>query len=102
MPTINKRFLLQLVLGVAAFAGLLAGAHTVQARRIPAALKRQSERSADAAKADAAVHYLRQYLEFVPDDADALEKLAELLRKRNPTYRGWSDLVLLHDRILRI
>ena len=105
MPTINKRFLLLLLLGVAAFAGLLAGAHTVQARRIPAALKRQAERSADANKPDAAVHYLRQYLEFVPDDADALEKLADLIHKRNKqnaTYRGWSELVLLYDRVLRI
>lgn len=105
MPTINKRFLLALLIGVAAFAGLLAGAHTVQARRIPDALRRQAERSAEANKPDAAVHYLRQYLEFVPDDADALERLAELIHKRNrqsATYRGWGDLVLLYDRVLRI
>jgi tetratricopeptide (TPR) repeat protein len=102
MPTINKRFLLRLVLAVVAFAGLLTVAHAVQASRIPDALRRQADRAADAGKSDTAVHYLRQYLEFVPDDADALEKLAVLLRKRTSTGRAWGDLVLLHDRILRI
>jgi tetratricopeptide (TPR) repeat protein len=105
MPTINKRFLLTLVLAVAAFAGLLAGAHTIQASRIPGALKRQSDRAAEAGKPDAAISYLRQYLEFVPDDADALERLAELLHarsKNNPSTRTWGELVLLYDRVLRI
>jgi tetratricopeptide (TPR) repeat protein len=102
MPTINKRFLLKLVLAVVAFAGLLTGTHAVQARRIPDALRRQAERAADAGKTDSAVHYLRQYLEFVPEDVEALERLAELLQKRGPSARAWNDLVLLHDRILRI
>ena len=63
MPTINKRFLLKLVLVVLGLAGTLAGAHALQARRIPDALRRQADRAADAGKTDAAVHYLRQYLE---------------------------------------
>ena len=82
MPTINKRFLLKLVLVLAAFAGVLVGAHAVQAERIPVALKRQSERAADAGKLDMAVHYLRQYLEFHPEDVDSQVRLAELLAKR--------------------
>ena len=28
-------------------------------------------------KSDAAIHYLRQYLEFQPDDVDAMMKLAD-------------------------
>lgn len=102
MPTINKPFLLKLVLVLLAFAGVLIGVHTLQARRIPDALQRQATRAADAGKLDVAVHYLRQYLEFEPDDIESQEKLAELVRKRNPTARGQAELVFLYDRILRL
>lgn len=102
MPTINKRFLLRLVLVAAAFAGSLAGAHALQARRIPDALRRQADRAADAGKTDLAVHYLRQYLEFAPEDVDAHVRLAELIRLRNPTSRGQAELVFLYDKILRL
>jgi tetratricopeptide (TPR) repeat protein len=100
MPTINKRFLFQLVLVLAVVAGVIAGVHTIQAGRIPDALKRQAERAADANKPDAAVRYLRQYLEFRPNDVDVQEKLATLLRARSgDTAR--SELVFLYDKILR-
>lgn len=102
MPTINKRFLLRLVLAAAAFAGCLAGAHALQARRIPDALRAQADRAADAGKLDLAVRYLRQYLEFAPDDTDAHVRLAELVRLRTPTARGRADLVFLYDKILRL
>ena len=85
MPTINKRFLLKLILVVAAFTGVLFGVHAVQADRIPEALKRQAERNADAGKLDTAIHYFRQYLEFTPDDIESQIRLVELMRKRNPT-----------------
>ena len=99
MPTINKMFLGKLVAATALFAALLVGVHTVQAHRIPAALQRQAERAADAGKADAAVHYLRQYLEFRPDDTDALARLAEMTRDR--PGRGPGEQLLLYDKILR-
>ena len=102
MPTINKRFLLRLVLAAAAFAGGLAGAHALQARRIPDALRAQADRAADAGKPDLAVRYLRQYLEFAPDDVDAHVRLADLLRQRAPTARGRAELVFLYDKILRL
>ena len=102
MPTINKPFLLKFVLVVLALAGLLVGVHSVQADRIPAALRRQAERNAEAGKTDAAIHYLRQYLEFVPDDIESQVRLVELLRKRNPTPRGQAELIFLYDRILRL
>ena len=88
MPTINKRFLLKLVLVVFALTGILFAAHAVQAKRIPAALRAQSERAAEAGKTDMAIHYLRQYLEFHPTDVEALVRLAELSEKRAPTQRG--------------
>jgi tetratricopeptide (TPR) repeat protein len=102
MPTINKRFLLKLLLVLFASTGTLIAAHAVQARRIPAALKLQAERAAEAGKSDLAIHYLRQYLEFNPEDADVLVRLSELLAKRAPTQRGRSELLFLYDKILRL
>lgn len=102
MPTINKRFLLRLVLTLLASAGALVAAHAVQARRIPAALKQQAELAADAGKPDVAVHYLRQYLEFHPDDVDSQVRLAELLATRPITGRGQAELLFLYDKILRL
>lgn len=102
MPTINKRFLLKLLLVLVAFTGVLFGAHAVQAKRIPAALRLQSERAAEAGKVELAIHYLRQYLEFHPEDTDALVQLADLLGKRLKSPRGNSELLFLYDKILRI
>src|SRR5204862_549247 len=45
---------------------------------------------------------LRQYLEFEPDDADALEKFADLLRRRDPTYRGYTDYIFISEKALRV
>jgi len=102
MPTINKRFLLKILLVIFATVGVLFGVHAVQARRIPAALKLQSEHAAEAGKVDLAIHYLRQYLEFHSDDVEAQVELAGLLTKRTPTTRGQSELLFLYDRILRL
>lgn len=107
MPTINKRFLLILVAVTLALTGGLVGAHFVQARRIPDALKGQADRAAEAGKSELAAHYLRQYLEFRPDDTDAQEQLAGLVKKRAEALRKEgrrtdpSDLLLLYDKILR-
>jgi cellulose synthase operon protein C len=107
MPTINKRFLLILVAVTLAITGGLVGAHFVQARRIPDALKGQADRAAEAGKSELAAHYLRQYLEFRPDDTDAQVQLADLVKKRAVALRkegrraNPSDLLLLYDKILR-
>jgi cellulose synthase operon protein C len=101
LPTINKRFLFKLVLALGLVAGSLAGAHALQARRIPDALKRQSARAADAGKKDAAISYLRQYLEFRPMDVDAQEELAELIKNRGSVSGYAFDLLLLYEKILR-
>ncbi|HEY2786894.1 MAG TPA: hypothetical protein VGJ05_18175 [Fimbriiglobus sp.] len=98
MPTINKRFLLKLMLALLLFAGSLVGAHTIQAERIPAALKRQADRADAAGKYDAETRYLQRYLEFKPDDVDVRVDLAETLRAH-----GGSPLELyrLYEKILR-
>ncbi len=102
MPTINKRFLFKLVLVLVAFVGVLVAAHAVQSQRIPTALKRQSERAAEADHLDMAVHYLRQYLEFHPEDVDSQVRLAEFLAMRPVTQRGRAELLFLYDKILRV
>jgi tetratricopeptide (TPR) repeat protein len=101
MPTINKRFLLFLIVAVAASAGTLFGVHAVQADRIPDALKRQAERATEANKLDRAIHYYRQYLEFEPHDVETQVKLVDLMKKRNPTGRGQTDVIFLYEKILR-
>lgn len=99
MPTINKPFLLKLVLAVVAVIGVVVGVHTIQAGRIPDSLYRQVDRATDQGKSDTAIHYLRRYLEFRPADLAALERLASLLKER--PKGDPADLVLLYDKILR-
>ena len=99
MPTINKSFLLKLLLVTLVFAGVLFGIHAIQAGRIPDALKRQAQRAAEAENADKAVHFWQQYLEFRPDDLEAQEELVTLLRER-PTSNV-KQLLLLYGKILQ-
>ena len=99
LPTINKRFLLKMLLALGLLVGGLAGVHALQARRIPDALRRQSARAAEAGKKDAAISYLRQYLEFRPLDVEAQEELAELLKNRGDGISY--DLLQIYERILR-
>ncbi len=98
MPTINKRFLLKLILALVLFAGCLAGAHTIQAERIPAALKRQADRADAAGKPDGVARYLRRYLEFKPDDVAVRTELAENLRAHGGSP---DELFQLYEKILR-
>lgn len=100
MPTINKRFLLQLVLVVVVLTGALYGIHSIQAERIPDALHRQAERAQTNGQIDKAIQYLRQYLEFRPDDTERQDELAELLRTRSGDAAR-ADLIFLYDKILR-
>ncbi len=104
LPTINKKFLLKLVVAVALLAGGLVVAHTVQAGRIPDSLMAQAERAHEQAaddpkKGDSAIAYLRQYLEFRPTDVEAMEKLGDWLRLRRKSGDP-SDLLRLYDKIL--
>ena len=97
MPTINKRFLVLLLLVTAVCTGLLFGVHAIQASRIPSALLRQAKRAVAEDQTDAAIRYFRQYLEFRPDDLDARVELAERLKSRGSN----SELPFLYDAILR-
>ncbi|MGL4424005.1 MAG: tetratricopeptide repeat protein, partial [Gemmataceae bacterium] len=101
MPTIHKLFLFKLFCGLGLLIAALMGLHTIQAGRIPAALLRQADRAKQAHQPDAAIRYLRQYLEFRPDDVDVQEDLADLLRKR-AGENTQADLLFVYDRILRM
>ena len=89
MPHINKPFLLKLTLVLFATVGLLFGANALQARRIPDALRRQADRAAERGDDNNAIHYLRHFIEFCPEDVDAHVQLADCLRRRDPA-RGRS------------
>ena len=97
MPTINKRFLLVLLVSFAVGAGVLVGVHAIQERRIPDALRRQVERASNVGNRDHAIRYLRQYLEFRPNDLDARIELADNLKARGSS----GELSYLYDAILR-
>jgi tetratricopeptide (TPR) repeat protein len=97
MPTINKRFLLILLATFAGLTGVLVAAHEIQARRIPDALRRQADRAVAEGNGDNAIRYLRQFLEFRPDDVDARVELADRLHARGSKR----ELSFLYDTILR-
>jgi tetratricopeptide (TPR) repeat protein len=100
MPTINKIFLLKLILVVVVLAGALVGTHAIQSGRIPDALRRQAERATADGKTNSAIRYLQQYLEFRPNDIDVQDRLAELLREKSGDDAR-SSLIFLYDKILR-
>lgn len=97
MPTIDKRFLLKLLIAVICGLGTLFALHAWQAQRIPEALRRQADRAVEASKPETAIRHLKQYLEFRPDDIDAQEQLAGLLRATH----ALGEVHFLYDRILR-
>ncbi len=101
MPTINKRFLLRLMAFVVLLGGGIFTAHYLQSDRVHRALLWQSERAAQEGKHDLAIAYLRQYLEFQPNDLDATVTLTEYLQKRNPDSKGWANILFLYEKILR-
>lgn len=102
MPTINKPFLLRLILVFVLLGGALIGLHQLQADRIPTALLRQAQRAEDQQRLDAAIHYYRQYLEFRDDDVEARIRLAELLRQRSSGGRTLAEVLFLYDRVLHL
>ncbi|MCS7020703.1 MAG: tetratricopeptide repeat protein [Gemmataceae bacterium] len=102
MPTINKSFLLRLILVVLVGCGALVGLHQLQADRIPAALWRQAQRAEAEQRLDTAIHYYRQYLEFRNQDVEGQIRLAELLRRRSTSGRALAEVLFLYDRILNL
>ena len=108
MPTLNKKLLLRLVLVALVFGGGLFALHRVQAARVPDALVWQANTAAEKGKTDKAIAYLKQYLEFRPDDHDTAIRLADLMRERaDATYdarvrrKALTNVHFLYERIYR-
>ena len=70
MPILNTKLLLRVLAVVIVLGGALVVLHRVQAGRVPDSLLWQANAAADKGKTDKAIFYLRQYLEFRPDDHD--------------------------------
>ena len=108
MPTLNKKLLLRLLVVVLLLGGGLVALHQVQAARVPDALVWQANTAAEKGKTDKAIAYLRQYLEFRPDDHDTAVRLADLMRERadaaaDPRTRrkALTNVHFLYERIYR-
>lgn len=110
MPTLNKKLLLRVLAVVLLLGGGFFALHRVQAARVPDALLWQANAAAEKGKTDKAIAYLRQYLEFRPDDHDTAIHLADLMRERagagaaaDPAGRrkALTNVHFLYERIYR-
>src|SRR5262245_27658600 len=100
MPTLNQKLLLRVVLALLLVGGGLVVLQRVQAARLPDALLWQANAAAERGKTDKAVFYLRQYLEFRPDDHDTVVRLADLMLER-PGRRDLKNAHFLYERVYR-
>src|SRR5262245_48945291 len=100
MPTLNQKLLLRLVLVVAVLAGGLVVLHHVQAGRVPEALLWQADAAAEKGRTDKSIGYLKQYLEFRPDDYDVAVRLADLMLARGAA-KDHQNALFLFERVLR-
>src|SRR3954468_3922637 len=100
MPTLNQKLLLRLFALVVVLAGGLVVLHHVQAGRVPEALLWQADAAAEKGRPDKAIQYLRQYLEFRPDDHDTTVRLGDLLLERNAGHDAQNAL-FLYEKVLR-
>src|SRR5215212_6439223 len=101
MPTLNKQLLLRLLAAVAVLAGGLVALHHVQAGRVPEALLWQADAALDKGRPDKAIAYLKQYLQFRPDDHDTAVRLADIMVERAGSMKDWQSAQTLYERVLR-
>src|SRR4051794_38998875 len=101
MPTLNQKLFLRLVMLAAALAGGLVVLHHVQAGRVPDALLWQADAAVEKGKPDKAIFYLKQYLEFRPDDHDAAVRLGDLMLARAASPKDVQGALFVYERVLR-
>jgi cellulose synthase operon protein C len=101
MPILNKKLLLRLVAIVLVLTGGFGVLHHVQAGRVPEALLWQADAALEKGRADKAIVYLRQYLEFRPDDYDTTVRLADVMVTRSATAKDLQNAHFLYERVLR-
>src|SRR5438105_1738764 len=101
MPILNSKLLLRVIAVLIALAGGLAVLHHVQAGRVPEAILWQANDAAEKGRTDKAIFYLKQYLEFRPDDYDTAVRLADLMLERAVSVKDFSNALFLYERVLR-
>lgn len=79
MRKLNVKLLLTLVLGTAALAAAVGGAHAFQYGRIADALRFQARRAEENGQPERSARYMARYLEFKPRDMEARAELARTL-----------------------
>jgi tetratricopeptide (TPR) repeat protein len=100
MPILNQRLLLRVVFAAIVLVAGLVVLQRVQAVRVPDALLWQADAAAEKGKTEKAVFYLRQYLEFRPDDHVTILRLADMMRDR-PGRRDLKNAQFLYERVYR-
>ena len=68
---------------------------------MPDALLWQANAAAEKGKTDKAIVYLKQYLEFRPDDHDTAVRLADLMVDRAISSKDLTNAHFLYERVLR-
>ncbi|HEX3152429.1 MAG TPA: tetratricopeptide repeat protein [Gemmataceae bacterium] len=101
MPILNRKLLLRLVVGILFLGSGLVVLHHVQAGRVPEALLWQADAAIEKGRPDKAIQYLRQYLEFRPDDLDTTVRLADLILERAASGKDIQNAHFLYERVLR-
>ena len=101
MPILNKKLFLRLLAGLILLGGGLVVLHHVQAGRVPEALLWQADAALETGRSDKAIAYLRQYLQFRPDDHDTAVRLADMLVDRAASVKDWQSAQTLYERVLR-
>ena len=101
MPTLNLKLLLRVLAATVVVVVGLVVLNQVQANRVPDALLWQANAAAEKGKTDKAIFYMRQYLEFRPDDYDMAVKLADLMLERAVTAKDITNAHFLYERVLR-
>ncbi|MGA2031435.1 MAG: tetratricopeptide repeat protein [Thermoguttaceae bacterium] len=101
MRTLNVRFLILLTVGVLGFCFGVYLLHAFQVRRNASVFLRQAEVAKEANRLDEALKYYQLYVNMVPADTDALEKLGMLLADVAQESRRNSGAYQLLEEVLR-
>lgn len=98
---LNVKLLLIITAVVVVATVAIYGLHSVQvARQADQTLKRAEELREEGELGRAVVH-LRRYVQFVPDDTDALETLGQILEERSSRPRDWLEVFDTYEQVLR-
>jgi tetratricopeptide (TPR) repeat protein len=98
---IDGRVLLYGLLGIAVLLGGFFGLHAIMLDRNADVLLKHADAAEKQGDFQAAVGHLSRYLRLRPDDIDALEHLAALLRRSSNSTRDWTEVLATLEQVLR-